>query len=120
MALLWLLLQCKTPSQDQICIKAKERSVCKKSIRMLQRKMLAKRARVEMAVTGKGWGCEALQPPQLARGVTGFSLFHFCGLCCCLLQCTPLQFVWILFVFCDGICSVFGLVVLYFLWDNRR
>lgn len=70
-----------------------------------------------------GWkrlGCEALQPstpPQLVRGVTGFSLFHFRGLCCCLLQCTHLQLAVIL-------CSVMGFVVclvgFYFLWNNQR
>lgn len=65
MALLWLL-QYKTPAQDQICIKAQERSVCKKSIRMLQRKMLgvcAESAGEEVAVVGKGWECKALNPP---------------------------------------------------------
>lgn len=57
-----------------------------------------------------GWKeleCEALQPhppSQLARSVTGFSLFHFCGLSCCLQQCTHLQLAMIL-------CSVMGFVV---------
>lgn len=71
MALLWLLLQYKTPAQDQICTKAQQRSVCKKSIRMLQRKMLgvwAERAGAEVAVAGKGWGCKALKSPLVSEG----------------------------------------------------
>lgn len=31
--------------------------------------MWAERAGAEVAVTEKGWGCEALQPPQLVRSV---------------------------------------------------
>lgn len=34
----------------------------------------AERDGLETAVAEKGWGCEALQPPQLARGVCDWVL----------------------------------------------
>lgn len=71
-------------SQDQTCIKAQVRSVCKKIIRILQRKVAgvwAERAGVEVAVTEEGWGCEALEHPQLAQGCELGSHFFISVVC---------------------------------------
>lgn len=110
-ALLWLLLQYKTPAQDQICIKAQEWSVCKKGIRMLQRKMLgmwAERAGAEVAVTEKGWGCKALKPLPVSEGCEWVLTFSFLWFLL-LPSAVHTPVVCCDFVFCDGVHSVCGL-----------
>lgn len=103
-ALLWLLLQYKACPRTKSASRPRKGQLAKNSCwcfgggcgacgqsRLEWRQLWLKRVRVQGS-----------RSPWLARCVTGFLLFAFCGLCCWHLQCRHFSWLWFYLFFVMG------------------